>query len=76
MCAQILGFSRVRVRVSISQGQLSLIGLCASTLDNNVARHLSNQLVDGTSLVFATDPSGRNRSQCIYLIKRLRPMSQ
>jgi len=26
-------------------------------------RHLWNQLVDGTSLVFATDPSGRNRSQ-------------
>jgi len=28
-------------------------------------RHLLNQLVDGTSLVFATDPSGRNRSQCL-----------
>jgi len=26
-------------------------------------RHLWNQLVDGTSLVFATDPSERNRSQ-------------
>ena len=28
-------------------------------------RHLLNQLVDGTSLVIATDPSGRNRSQCL-----------
>jgi len=26
-------------------------------------RHLSNQSVDGTSLVFAMDPSARNRSQ-------------
>jgi len=26
---------------------------------------VSNQLVDGTSLVFARVPSGRNRSQCL-----------
>jgi len=37
MCAQILGFSRVRVRVRVSI-RVSLVYLdCATTLGNNVA---------------------------------------
>jgi len=32
-------------------------------------RHLLNQLADGTSLVFATDPYGRNRSHCLFLTR-------
>ena len=35
MCAQILGFSRVRVRVSIRVSLVYLV--CATTLGNNVA---------------------------------------
>jgi len=45
-----LGF-RVRVRISLVCFVLVLWTI--------MWRHLSNQLVDGTSLVFATDPSGR-----------------
>jgi len=39
-------------------------------LSTTMWRHLLNQLLDGTSLVFATDPCGRNRSQRVKLITK------
>ena len=71
MCAQILGFStvrvrvRVRVRVNVSI-RVSLVKLvCASTSDNSLATSVESVIVDGTLLVFARVPSGRNRIQCL-----------